>query len=93
MTSTPRADVVVIGAGITGAATAAALAEQGLTVVVVEKEAGPAYEGSGRAMNSRSAAASPGASAGSASAADSSASAIRASPVPWSSSSSARRQH
>lgn len=52
MTSTPRADVVVIGAGITGAATAAALAEQGLTVVVVEKEAGPAYEGSGRAQGS-----------------------------------------
>lgn len=52
MAPTLRPDVVVIGAGITGSATAAALAERGLRVVVIEKEAGPAYEGSGRAQGS-----------------------------------------
>jgi glycine/D-amino acid oxidase-like deaminating enzyme len=49
----PRtADVVVVGSGITGAATAAALAERGASVLVLDKEAGPAREGSGRAQGS-----------------------------------------
>ncbi|MFM8529584.1 MAG: NAD(P)/FAD-dependent oxidoreductase, partial [Ilumatobacteraceae bacterium] len=38
--------------GITGAATAAAVASRGLSVVVLDKEAGPAREGSGRAQGS-----------------------------------------
>ena len=46
------ADVVVIGSGITGAATAAAVAARGAAVVLVEKEDGPAREGSGRAQGS-----------------------------------------
>ena len=45
-------DVLVVGSGITGLATAAALAERGASVLVVEKEAGPAYEASGRAQGS-----------------------------------------
>jgi glycine/D-amino acid oxidase-like deaminating enzyme len=49
----PRtADVVVVGSGVVGAATAAALAERGARCVVVDKEAGPAREGSGRAQGS-----------------------------------------
>jgi sarcosine oxidase subunit beta len=44
------ADVVVIGAGICGAACAGALAARGASAVVVEKEAGPAVEQSGRAQ-------------------------------------------
>ena len=47
-----RADVVVVGGGIVGAATAAAVASRGQSVVLVEKEAGPAREGSGRAQGS-----------------------------------------
>ncbi len=46
------ADVVVVGAGITGAATAAAVAARGASVLLVEKEDGPAHEGSGRAQGS-----------------------------------------
>jgi sarcosine oxidase, subunit beta len=46
------ADVVVVGSGITGAATAAAVAARGAAVVVVDKEDGPAREGSGRAQGS-----------------------------------------
>jgi sarcosine oxidase, subunit beta len=46
------ADVVVVGSGITGAATAAALAARGAGVVVVDKEDGPAREASGRAQGS-----------------------------------------
>jgi sarcosine oxidase subunit beta len=46
------ADVVVVGSGITGAATAGALAERGATVLVLDKEHGPAREGSGRAQGS-----------------------------------------
>ena len=45
-----RADVVVVGSGITGAATAAAVAARGASVVVVDKEEGPAREASGRAQ-------------------------------------------
>jgi glycine/D-amino acid oxidase-like deaminating enzyme len=49
----PRtADVVVVGSGIIGAAAAAALAERGASVLVVDKEEGPAREGSGRAQGS-----------------------------------------
>jgi glycine/D-amino acid oxidase-like deaminating enzyme len=47
-----RADVVVVGGGISGQASAAALAARGADVVVVEKEAQPAFEGSGRAQGS-----------------------------------------
>lgn len=46
------ADVVVVGSGITGAATAAAVASRGGSVVLVDKEDGPAREGSGRAQGS-----------------------------------------
>jgi len=46
------ADVVVVGSGITGAATAAAAAARGADVVLVDKEDGPACEGSGRAQGS-----------------------------------------
>ncbi|MEU7769602.1 FAD-binding oxidoreductase [Nocardia sp. NPDC049190] len=46
------ADVVVIGGGITGAATAAAAAARNASVVLIEKETGPAREGSGRAQGS-----------------------------------------
>jgi glycine/D-amino acid oxidase-like deaminating enzyme len=46
------ADVVVVGSGITGAATAAAAAMRGASVVVIDKEDGPATEGSGRAQGS-----------------------------------------
>ncbi|WP_088312603.1 FAD-binding oxidoreductase [Kineosporia sp. R_H_3] len=49
----PRAaDVVVVGAGVVGAATASALAARGARVVVLDKEPGPAREGSGRAQGS-----------------------------------------
>lgn len=46
------ADVVVIGSGIVGAATAAAVAARGASVVLIEKELQPAREGSGRAQGS-----------------------------------------
>ena len=46
------ADVVVVGSGIVGAATAAAVAARGASVVLLEKEEGPAREGSGRAQGS-----------------------------------------
>jgi glycine/D-amino acid oxidase-like deaminating enzyme len=46
------ADVVVVGSGITGAATAAAVAARGASVVLLDKEDGPAREGSGRAQGS-----------------------------------------
>lgn len=52
MDAPATADVVVIGSGITGAATAAELARRGASVVLVEKEDGPAKEGSGRAQGS-----------------------------------------
>ncbi len=46
------ADVVVVGGGISGYASAAAAAARGATVILVEKEAQPAREGSGRAQGS-----------------------------------------
>ena len=49
MTLPRSADVVVVGSGIVGAACAAALAARGASVVLLEKEDGPAREGSGRA--------------------------------------------
>lgn len=47
-----NADVIVIGGGIVGAATAAAVAARGGRVILLEKEDGPAREGSGRAQGS-----------------------------------------
>jgi sarcosine oxidase, subunit beta len=47
-----RADVVVVGGGISGYACAASAAGRGATVVLVEKESRPAGEGSGRAQGS-----------------------------------------
>ena len=52
MTLPRSADVVVVGGGIVGAACAAALAARGASVVLLEKEDGPAREGSGRAQGS-----------------------------------------
>lgn len=52
MTLPRTADVVVIGGGVTGAATAYEAAARGASVVLVEKEDGPAREGSGRAQGS-----------------------------------------
>ena len=49
-----HADAVVIGAGIVGCATAAAIAARGHSVILIEKEHGPAREGSGRAQGSLS---------------------------------------
>src|SRR3954471_20551198 len=46
------ADVVVVGGGISGQASAASAAARGARVVLVEKEPGPAAEGSGRAQGS-----------------------------------------
>lgn len=46
------ADVVVVGGGIAGQATAAAIAGRGASVVLVDKEAVPGAEGSGRAQGS-----------------------------------------
>lgn len=46
------ADIAVIGSGIAGAATAAAIAARGATVILLDKEDGPAREGSGRAQGS-----------------------------------------
>lgn len=46
------ADVVVVGGGIVGTSTAAAIAARGANVVLVEKESEPAREGSGRAQGS-----------------------------------------
>lgn len=49
----PRsADVIVVGSGIVGTAAAAAIAARGASVVLVDKEPGPAREGSGRAQGS-----------------------------------------
>ena len=45
-------DVAVVGSGIVGAATAAALAARGARVVLLDKEDGPGREGSGRAQGS-----------------------------------------
>ena len=52
MTMPRGADVVVVGSGIVGAASAAALATRGASVVLLDKEDGPAREGSGRAQGS-----------------------------------------
>ena len=52
MTVPKTADVVVIGGGIVGAATARAIAFRGASVVLIEKESEPAREGSGRAQGS-----------------------------------------
>lgn len=52
MSQPTGADVVVVGSGIVGAATAAAVASRGARVVLVEKEHEPAREGSGRAQGS-----------------------------------------
>lgn len=52
MTRPTSADVVVVGSGIVGAATAAAIAARGGSVVLLEKEDRPAREGSGRAQGS-----------------------------------------
>lgn len=45
-------DAVIVGAGIVGAATAVALRKRGLSVVILEKEASPGLEASGRAQGS-----------------------------------------
>lgn len=45
-------DVVVVGGGITGACAAAALADRGAGVVLLDKERGPGRECSGRAQGS-----------------------------------------
>src|SRR5436309_8189076 len=50
MSERQGADVVVVGAGICGVTAAEALALRGARVVVVEKEAGPGLEQSGRAQ-------------------------------------------
>jgi sarcosine oxidase subunit beta len=52
MTMPATTDVVVVGSGVTGAAAAAAVAGRGHRVVLIDKEAGPAREGSGRAQGS-----------------------------------------
>ena len=52
MTLPRSADVIVVGTGIVGAASAASIAARGASVVVLEKEDGPAREGSGRAQGS-----------------------------------------
>ena len=52
MTFPKTADLVVVGGGIVGIATAAAAAARGAKVVVIEKEAEPAIEASGRAQGS-----------------------------------------
>jgi sarcosine oxidase subunit beta len=52
MTMPASTDVVVVGSGLTGAATAAAVAGRGQRVVLIDKEDGPAREGSGRAQGS-----------------------------------------
>jgi glycine/D-amino acid oxidase-like deaminating enzyme len=46
------ADVVVVGGGISGYASAAGAAARGATVILIEKEQQPAWEGSGRAQGS-----------------------------------------
>lgn len=43
---------MVVGSGITGVATARAVAQRGASVLLIDKEAGPAREGSGRAQGS-----------------------------------------
>jgi glycine/D-amino acid oxidase-like deaminating enzyme len=50
MTMPPSADLVVVGSGICGTATAASAAGRGLAVLVVDKESGPAAEASGQAQ-------------------------------------------
>jgi sarcosine oxidase subunit beta len=52
MTMPATTDVVVVGSGVTGAATAAAVAGRGQRVVLIDKEDGAAKEGSGRAQGS-----------------------------------------
>lgn len=52
MTAAEYPDVIVVGAGMTGAATAAVVAARGGRAVILEKETGPAREGSGRAQGS-----------------------------------------
>ena len=52
MTMPRGVDVVVVGSGIVGAASAAALAARGASVVLLDKENAPAREGSGRAQGS-----------------------------------------